>query len=444
MRTNITKSAAAGLRQSYLQWYLKQFLRRVHPDLFQHHPREQLQNSASLQDLLPIVSPEKNKDISLPLSHSSSAAESTKKFAFYYRVKDADQKSNARTSISISSDESKESSVKMQMVEHILPVVLDTQIPSSPTSTDNNSRQDVLKREVKSWEMVQSFIDLCRKVGVPVKAHDQKDISNHLNEAIQNVEIITRTNQQKRAIPQKPVSQVFMEELQNSFSGSSGHTRLSTSILSNKSDILVKSGASFDTISDSHIGKIGGSAPALDAQLMIQSNPLLFKSPELSSLKLNKVIRTWVHWQNEDQHLDKHDEYSSPIHQIDKPKPFRLGSWWRKVPVMVMNSKEEREQTLEATAAGFVGKESRSQLIRGMLVVDQDMSKQDMVEYLEKNLSRIQQEYREMLKGTSPIEASALESAKMDDLDEAESYIARMRAKTQNRHDHQRRNKMWR
>ncbi|KAF9155970.1 hypothetical protein BG015_007877 [Linnemannia schmuckeri] len=370
MRTNIAKSAAS-LRQDYLQQYLKQFLRRVHPDLFQHHPKEQLQNSASLQDLLPIVSHDKNKGASLPQNHTSSPAETTKKLAFYYRTRDAGHNSN----ISVRSTGMPEG---MALVEHTLPLAIDPRILTLSTiDSDTSSKQDLLEREVKSWEMVQSFVDLCRKVGVPVKAPDQIDISGHLEESITNAKAGTRAIQQRRAAPQKPVSEVFQEELQSSFSGSSGHVGSATSSSSlTGSNIHVKSGPSLDTISDSHLGKIGGITPALDAQLMIQSNPLLFKSPALSSAKLSKTIRTWIHWQDEDQHLHHGNNNSSSAFETSVQKPFRLGDWWRKVPIMVLSSSTERAEILKAATADPAGKGANRQSIKGMLIVNQDMSKQ--------------------------------------------------------------------
>lgn len=369
MRTKIAKSAAS-LRQDYLQQYLKQFLRCVHPDLFQHHPKEQLQNSTSLQDLLPIVSHDKNKSASLAPNHTSSPIESTKKLAFYYRTKDAGHK-NSNSAASAGRSEG------LTLVEHTLPLAIDPRI-SFTTDSGASSKQDLLEREVKSWEMVQSFVDLCRKVGVPVKTPDQTDISSHLEESITNAKTATRANQQRHATPQKPVSEVFQEELQSSFSGSSGHvgsTPLSSSLTS-ESDIHVKSGSSLDTISESHLGKIGGTAPALDAQLMIQSNPLLFKSPTLSSAKLSKIIRTWIHWHDEDQHLHQGTNNSSSTFEARVQKPFRLGDWWRKVPIMVLSSKEERTEILKAATADPVGKDANRQSTKGMLIVNQDMSKQ--------------------------------------------------------------------
>ncbi|KAF9141368.1 hypothetical protein BGX30_004957 [Mortierella sp. GBA39] len=437
MRTNIAKSAAS-LRQDYLQQYLKQFLRRVHPDLFQHHPKEQLQNGASLQDLLPIVSHDKNKGTSLPPNHTSSPIETTKKLAFYYRTKDAGHKSNDSSAGSTGRSEG------LTLVEHMLPLAIDPRIPtSSTTDSGANSKQDLLEREVKSWEMVQSFMDLCRKVGVPVKAPDQIDISSHLEESIANAKTATRASQQRRAAPQKPVSEVFQEELQSSFSGSSGQvgsTPLSSSSLTSGSDIHVKSGSSLDTISDSHLGKIGGTAPALDAQLMIQSNPLLFKSPALSSTKLSKTIRTWIHWHDEDQYLHQGINNSSSAFEASVQKPFRLGDWWRKVPIMVLSSKEERAEMLKAATADPAGKDANGQSGKGMLIVDQDMSKQEITNYLDKNLCRIQQEYKELVRETSPAHATARRAASVSA--EAGSYVERMKARTEYKNNRQT-NKRW-
>ncbi|KAG0294867.1 hypothetical protein BGZ96_000278 [Linnemannia gamsii] len=442
MRTNIAKSTAS-IRQDYLQQYLRQFLRRVHPDLFQHHPKEQLQNSSSLQDLLPIVSHDKNKSTSLRPNHtSSSPAETTKKLAFYYKNKDARQKS----STSAGSTGTQEG---LTLVEHTLPLAFDPRIPSS-TESSASSKQDLLEREVKSWEMVQSFVDLCRKVGVPVKAPDQIDISGHLEESITHAKTATRANQQQRTAPQKPVSEVFQEELQSSFSGSSGHVgSLSASSLG-KSDIHIKSGSSLDTISDAHLGKIGGIAPALDAELMIQSNSLLFKSPTLSSAKLGKTIRTWIHWQDEDQHLHLGSASSSSDHDSSAQKPFRLGDWWRKVPIMVLSSSVERTEILKAATADPAGKGTNRQSTKGMLIVDQDMSKQEIIDYLEENLYTIQQEYQEMLKEALPAQQKSRQDTgkgvfaeKTSVSAEAASYLERMRAKTQLKNNRPT-NKRWR
>ncbi|KAG0077854.1 hypothetical protein BGZ90_006414 [Linnemannia elongata] len=445
MRTNIAKSAAS-LRHDYLQQYLKQFLRRVHPDLFQHHPKEQLQNSTSLQVLLPIVTHDKNKSTSLPPTHtSSSPAESTKKLAFYYRIKDAGQKSSASAGMP----------ERMMLVEHTLPLAIDSRIPlSSITDSSPSSKQGLLEREVKSWEMVQSFVDLCQKVGIPVKAPDQIDISSRLEESIMNAKTATRANQQRRAAPQRPVSEVFQEELQSSFSGSSGHVGsvpLSSSSLTNGSDIHVKSGSSLDTISDSHLGKIGGTAPALDAQLMIQSNPLLFKSPALSSAKLSKIIRTWIHWHEEDQHLHQGINNSSSAFGASVQKPFRLGDWWRKVPIMVLSSKDERTEILKAAKSDPEGKDANRQSTKGMLIVDQDMSKQEITDYLDKNLYMIQQEYKELLRGASPVQATPRRAAGVGEFAaekasvsaEAVSYLERMKARTQHKNSRPT-NKRWR
>ncbi|KAG0272590.1 hypothetical protein BGZ95_011626 [Linnemannia exigua] len=449
MRTNIAKSTAASLRQNYLQQYLKQFLRRVHPDLFQHHPKEQLQNSAALQDLLPIVSHDKNKGVSLP-NRNDTQAEVTKKLAFYYRTKDAGLKSNTSTTTPGILAGSIGSPGGLKLIEHTLPLVHDSRIPST-TDSGVSSKQDLLEREVKSWEMVQSFVELCRKVGVPVKAPDQEDISSHLEESIKNVETAMHSKQQKQAALQKPVSEIFIEELQSSFSGSSGHVRtLSSSSPSmlGGSDIHVKSGFSLDTISSSHHSKIGGSAPALDAQLMIQSNPLLFKSPAVSSAKLSKTIRTWIHWQDEDQHLLRVQNDPSSVAKASGQKPFRLGDWWRKVPIMILSSSEERAETLKAAAADPSSGETKGQPIKGMLIIHQDMSKQEITEYLDDNMDRIQREYKEMLQKASPktkprrATVECLGGEKTSVSAEAASYLERMRARSQG--SNRATNKRWR
>ncbi|KAG0376197.1 hypothetical protein BGX24_008137 [Mortierella sp. AD032] len=443
MRTNIAKSTAAGLRQNYLQQYLKQFLRRVHPDLFQHHPKEQLQNSASLQVLLPIVSHDKNEGVPLPLNRNDTQAEASKKLAFYYRTKDAELKSNTSTTTPGTPVGSVGLPGGLKLIEHTLPLAHDTRIPLSTSDSGVNSKQDLLEREVKSWAMVQSFVELCRKVGVPVKAPDQEDISIHLEESINNVETATHAKQQKRAAPQKPVSEVFIEELQSSFSGSSGHVGTlssSSASMSGGSDIHVKSGSSLDTISNSHHGKIGRSDPALDAQLMIQSNPLLFKSPAVSSAKLSKTIRTWIHWQDEDQHLPRGQNDPSSVAKTSGQKAFRLGDWWRKVPIMVLSSSEERAETLKAAAADPASGETKRQSIKGMLIIHQDMSKQEMTEYLDANMDRIQREYKEILQRASPkttprrVPDESLGAEKTSVSAEAASYLERMRARTQGSH----------
>ncbi|KAG0031245.1 hypothetical protein BGZ82_007066 [Podila clonocystis] len=383
MRPSILKRPARELRQDYIQQYLKHFLRRVHPDLFQKYPKEQLRNSASLQDLLPLVNYEKQGlTDSKPVSLESHALGSKcAQLVFYYKPDKA--------------------TTELKQVEHALPLPIDTRIP---IDLQDASNQIVLEQEVKSWEMVQSFLELCRKVGVPVKEPDQKDVSIQLEQSIQEV----KAKQPQQRTPQKPLGEIFAEELQGSFSGSLG----SASYPSPPSGSVVDD---MDTgardISSTHLGKIGGSAPALDAQVMIRSNPLLFQSPELSKSKLGRVIRTWIHWQEEDE--------QSPVAQVR----FRLSDWWRKVPLMIMSSSEERASVLKA---------SEAKSTRSLLIVDADMSKHDMIEYLRNNLGRVQSEYKDMLEqvgqAAPPRRHSSTESSDLSD--EAASYLARMKARS--------------
>ncbi|KAF9333201.1 hypothetical protein BG006_003901 [Podila minutissima] len=383
MRPSILKTPARELRQDYIQQYLKHFLRRVHPDLFQKYPKEQLRNSASLQDLLPLVNYEKQGlTDSKPASLESHALGSkSAQLVFYYKPDKA--------------------TTELKQVEHALPLPIDTRIPINLQDASNHK---VLEQEVKSWEMVQSFLELCRKVGVPVKEPDQKDISIQLEQSIQ--EVMAKQPQQRT--PQKPLGEIFAEELQGSFSGSLGSVSSPSPPLGSVVDD-VDTGAI--DISSTHLGKIGGSAPALDARVMIRSNPLLFQSPELSKSKMGRVIRTWIHWQEEDE--------QSTVAQ----ERFQLSGWWRKVPLMIMTSAEERTSVLKA---------SEAKSARGMLIVDADMSKHDMIEYLRNNLCRVQSEYKDMLQqvgqAVPPCRHSSTESSDLSD--EAASYLARMKARS--------------
>jgi len=333
----LLKQSAGEIRQAYLQQYLKLFLRRVHPDLFQHHPKEQLQNSNSLQDLLPLVHAVKDPASKHADSSTSKAVEeSTAKFLFYYRGK---KPQPATESTAPDQSSSKSTSTKLVAVEHTLPLI-STKISNSQESS-LNVKTEALERELKSWQMVQSFLGLCKKVGVPIKDSDQEDINRHVQES----EEATTKSDSKRRVPQKPLGEIFQEELQNSFSGSDGY-------------IGARSTSGEEHSTHSILGKIGGSAPALDAQSMIRSNPLLFKSPEVSKAKLSKLVRRWIHWQEEDLG--------------ESQRPFQLGHWWRKVPVMVLSTADERKELLQLAASQDPGGLST----KGMLVVDQEMSKQ--------------------------------------------------------------------
>ncbi|KAG0265393.1 hypothetical protein BG011_004778 [Mortierella polycephala] len=405
MRTNITRNTARDLRQGYIQQYLKQFLRRVHPDLFQQHPKEQVQNSASLQDLLPLVGQEKNKgsaDTHVMSSIITPTNSKSTKLIFYYRPK---------------------AITTLRSVEHILPAIDDR--VSLPDQSAANLKQDALDREIRSWQMVQSFLELCKKVDVPVKDPDWDEVSQLLSRSRQ--EAAAKQSSQQRA-PQKPLSEIFAEELQSSFSGSTGAAR-SASFFSGSD---MGSGVQGD-ISHSHLNKVGGTALVLDAQVMIKSNPLLFKSPEISSSRLSKIIRTWIHWQEEDQYLQE----MSPDHAFQKP--FRLSDWWRKVPVMIMSSSAGRAKFLATQT-------DTGQSAKGMLIVDQEMSKQGMTYYLYDNLSRVQKEYKEMLQAatsSTPLSSSPSSATRVHDFSksplaeqnqtlspEAASYLERMRAKS--------------
>ncbi|KAG0089344.1 hypothetical protein BGZ93_009916 [Podila epicladia] len=349
MRPSILKRPARELRQDYIQQYLKHFLRRVHPDLFQKYPKEQLRNSTSLQDLLPLVNYEKQglTDSKPAPLESHVLGSKSAQLVFYYK--------------------SDKATTELKQVEHALPLPIDTR-----TSIDlqDATNQKVLEQEVKSWEMVQSFLELCRKVGVPIKEPDQKDVSIQLEQSIQEV----KAKQPQQRTSQKPLGEIFAEELQSSFSGSLGSvSHITSPPLGSVVDDIDAGARDINSI---HLGKIGGSAPALDAQVMIRSNPLLFQSPELSKSKLGRVIRTWIHWQEEDE--------QSPQAQ----ERLQLSDWWRKVPIMIMSSAEERSNVLKA---------SETKSARGMLIVDADMSKHDMIEYLRNNLCRVQREYKDML-----------------------------------------------
>ncbi|KAG0367671.1 hypothetical protein BC939DRAFT_73409 [Gamsiella multidivaricata] len=365
MRSNIVKRAGRDLRQDYIQQYLKSFLRKVHPDLFQNHPKEQLQNSASLQDLLPLVGHENNRGATL--RPSPAGTNSPTKLVFYLKPKN-DQSSSPRSS----NDPPKAPTLDptasdLKFVEHTLPA-LDLQITMS--SDGRSAKGEALEQEAKSWQMVQSFFDLCKKVDISVKDIDQQEVVQHLDQSIQEATTTTQSNRHRA--PQKPLSEVFEEDLRNSFA---------------ESGIGVSDQAMNEDISSTHLDKIGGTATALDAQVMIKSNQLLFKSPKLSASRLSKVVRTWIHWQEEDQQLE-----GSLSNKQPSRTSFHIGDWWRKVPVMILSSEKERTE---------VSHGHNGQSIKGMLVVDQEMSKHDMTEYLSCNLKRIKDEYRDMLQAAT-------------------------------------------
>ncbi|GJJ68952.1 hypothetical protein EMPS_01298 [Entomortierella parvispora] len=345
----LLKQSAGEIRQVYLQQYLKLFLRRVHPDLFQHHPKEQLQNSNSLQDLLPLVHAVKDPSLNPARPSTSKADSNTAKLLFYYREKMAPS----------ATDSSKSTSAELVAVEHTLPLI-NTKI-STDQESSGNVKAEALERELKSWEMVQSFLGLCQKVGVPIKGSDQEEIDRLVQESKE----ATKKSHARGRVPQKPLGEIFQEELQNSFSGSAGH---------------VGARSTLDDIStQANLGKMAGSVPVLDAQSMIRSNPLLFKSPDMSKAKLSKLVRRWIHWQEEDLG--------------ESQKPFRLGHWWRKVPVMVLATAHERKEVLARSTSQGPNEPSA----KGMLIVDQEMSKQEMVDYLETHLDSVQAHYKDLL-----------------------------------------------
>ncbi|KAF9943236.1 hypothetical protein BGZ67_002999 [Mortierella alpina] len=363
--SSIAQKSAREIRHGYIQQYLGKFLRKVHPDLFLSHPKEQLRNSAALQDLLPLVGHNKHKDkhgLSRAAGPSSDGSTATKKLVFYYKPRHASpQHPTAVDSSQDTSSGSEVGSTTLRSVEHMLPVV-DTSIPlTDPAHLD--AQQHALEQEIKSWQMVQSFLDLCRKVEVSVKSQDQENVATHLEQSVKDAAMLQSKQQRNGSVPRKPLSEIFAEELQTSFSGSTG-------ALTPRSHRAGASAEAQEDISQAQLGKMGGSAPLLDAQLMVKSNPLLFKSPTLSAAKLNKLVRTWIHWQQEDRHIEE----SLPNDSIQREQAFRLGDWWRKVPLMILSSGEERAELLK----GRVDR-SNGQSVQGMLVVDQQMSKEGNV-----------------------------------------------------------------
>ncbi|KAF9583015.1 hypothetical protein BGW38_010418 [Lunasporangiospora selenospora] len=374
-----TRDATKLLQQKYIQQHLKAFLRRVHPDLFQHHPKEQLQNSESLQFLLPLVTPSKSHSrpsTSTPSNPNSS--DSAKKLAFYFRGT-----STHNETISTTGDEV--SPQPLVFIEHSLPVV-------DPLDSNNSSKQDRLDHEAKSWFMVQSFLELCRKVGVAVKETDFSEVTVRLDESTKSTEATKRRSQ-----PQRPLSEIFAEELQGSFSGSSGHVGSQALLYPKPLLSKVRPGleGSFGPRTDvnngypsyARLGKTGGPSSNMDADMMIASNPLLFMSPDLSKKKLKKFVRTWIYWQEEDRNRSVGDSMR-PEAMANRVESFDLVQWWRKVPVMVMSSATERAQALKAPSA---------QEGKAILVVDIDMSKEEMTAYLAQNIPRVEAEYRALL-----------------------------------------------
>ncbi|KAF9169744.1 P-type ATPase [Mortierella sp. AD010] len=423
MRGHNVGKSGRGLRQNYVQQYLKQFLRRVHPDLFQNHPKEQLRNSTSLQDLLPLVNHEKDShmDRRPPPSDNSVGSKPTK-LVFYFKPNDPPIPPPVTSTDALKTRTQSQS--QLESIEHILPAFEPKSISAEAGDT---ARQSALEQELKSWQMVQSFLELCRKVGVSVKDNDQKDVALQLELSTQ--EITSKKSMNPQA-PQKPLSEIFQEELQTSFSGSIGHQKPTPAW----TGASTGNETNIEGISQTYLGKIGGVAPALDAQVMIKSNPLLFKSPELSSSRLSRVIRTWIHWQDEDQHL-----VTSSSTSVQSATPFSLGEWWRKVPIMILSSMKEREEVLSTPGNNK----------KGMLIVDQEMSKQEMIEYLKNNLERIQAEYKDMLKSTlmTPTSGSSPSALRKKQQGQQQvgqghqpgwspnpgtaSYLERMRIKTQ-------------
>ncbi|KAF9405584.1 hypothetical protein BGZ94_003459 [Podila epigama] len=402
MRPPNTTHLATTLRKNYIQQCLTQFLRRVHPDLFQKHPAEQLKNSASLQDLLPLVQQELRGGAQITDTHSPASKSAS--LVFYCHPKE-------------------KGAADLIQVEHVLPIV-DTLIPLDNSA--DTTKQSVLEREVRSWEMVQSFMELCRKVGVPIKELDRLDVNTQLEQSLQDAKSASKF----KTAPHKPIGEIFAQELQESFAGSLGNANIRRSDTHLPTENTTSDGgaSSSTQLNDSTtlLGKIGGSAPALDAQVMIQTNPLLFKSPNLSATKLGRLIRTWIYWQEEDEHLE-----TSPHAR------FRLSSWWRKVPIMIASSALEHKSMLQSGSSGGGG------TTQGMLVVHPEMTKEDMIQYLVDNLDRVQIEYRDMLQkaGTmqgnhNPSSAPTPNSKKVNS-DDVASYLAKMRA--QSRPSHQRR-----
>ncbi|KAG0261609.1 hypothetical protein DFQ27_002874, partial [Actinomortierella ambigua] len=235
----LIEKAAREIRQDYVQRYLKQFLRRVHPDLFQHHPKEQAQNSASLQELLPIVGHDKQKmTANTPPAHVRDPPSLTANLSFYVRPI-----TSAAIAASVAASETGSGSTKnatsrpLTLVEHNLPL---PQAPIQAYTQHAMLNMQELEQELRSWEMVQSFMHLCTKVGVSVAEADQQYMQKQyqaVREAIQQASMGSSPQQAAKSL-----QEIFVEELQGSFAGSSGKTVCST--MSSSPSLSVASPAS--------------------------------------------------------------------------------------------------------------------------------------------------------------------------------------------------------
>ncbi|KAG0230871.1 hypothetical protein BGW41_002390 [Actinomortierella wolfii] len=402
MRRRVTlaaENAANEIRQGYVQRYLKQFLRRVHPDLFQHYPSEQAQNSASLQELLPLVGHDKQKKLHVvapPISgDSSSSSPLTTKLAFYVRP------------ISKAAATLPSNNPPLALVEHHLPVPHVTPSPTQTVSLSGVNIQE-LEQELRSWEMVRSFLELCAKVGVSVAEADQQYTNEQyqeLNTAIQQAE----TNPAPKHT-EKSLKEIFAEELQGSFAGSTGKTSQS-----------VHSSKTLSSSTETQTWKVGGGLDVEEqARRMIESNKLLFTSEGVTRAGLEKMVRKWLHWQEE----DRRRMYSEQLRTSEAGEQtgdgslkdaFRLQDWWRKVPTYVAeNSQEQKRIQLEMQRQGR----------GGMIVVAQDSTK----EAVQAEYQRSQQE---QMKQPAENDAGA-------------EYVARMRAKYLRAERERGRNGHWR
>ncbi|KAF9978922.1 hypothetical protein BGZ73_008427 [Actinomortierella ambigua] len=380
--------AAKELRQSYVQRYLKQFLRRVHPDLFQHHPKEQAQNSASLQELLPIVGYDKQKRTAIvPPAHGSDTLPLTTKLSFYIRPAPA---AAATTTVTAAANASPP---PLTLIEHNLPL---PHVPTQALTEPATLNIPELEQELQSWEMVRSFMQLCTKVGVPVTNADEQctqEQQQALHMAVQQAKAGPSPKQTERSL-----KEIFAEELQGSFAGSSGKT------------------------TESLAWKVGGGYDVEEqARHMIESNPLLFTSAEVSRARLEKTMRKWLYWQEEDKQQMFREQLRTSegtkegqAGTVPRRNLFRLQDWWRKVPVYVAGSSREQARILQ---------EMHRQGRGGMVVVAQDAK---MIEYLAVHLPVASEEYQ----------AQMLEHQKLHhqpqravDDDVGAQYLARMRAK---------------
>jgi hypothetical protein len=279
-----------------------------------------------------VINYEKTKQADTPPIRSSNDKEiKPTKLVFYFKNEDA-------------ADRSKDTPGQngLESAEHLLPNLHPT-VSSVKDDVGYSATTMTLEQEIKSWQMVQSFLELCRKVGVSVKDGDQQDVALNLEQAVQKVSALDRSRHSQA--PQKPLSEVFEEELKEAFAGSG-----------------VAAGGG--VMSEMAFGKAGAVPQALDAQMMIESNPLLFRSPTLPANRLRKTVRTWIYWQEEDRQL------AGSVESGAQSMPFRLSNWWRKVPIMVLSSAKERSAMLQRTST------SGDSQGMGILVVDQDMSKQ--------------------------------------------------------------------